>query len=143
MFSERGQSIKEDREIGGVIYETPDGKLKSSAPVFGDSCPSNEECGIDLVTTMAGLAEAGNTIITDWHTHGRGDFSFFSKNDVAFITDLHNQSASKFIGGFLGTPDGSIYFYRYGTLGTNPDKVYESTISEIMRAQIFIRKTRK
>jgi Domain of unknown function (DUF4329) len=138
------QSIKEDREIGGVIYRDGKGNIRSTKAIFGVSCVANDICGVNLVGKMNELSAEGNDILSSWHTHGTGEqFNIFSPEDLALFTDLKNQAFPEFVGGFIGTPDRKIQYYRYGTLGTNPESILKnSTDAQISSAQIFIRPTK-
>jgi RHS repeat-associated protein len=138
------QSIREDREIGGVFYETPDGKLRTSEAIFGDACAANQGCGIDLVTKMNELMAEGNVILGDWHTHGAGSgFDSFSPEDLAFGTDFKKQAAPKYVGMFLGTPSGKIFYHRVGSLGNDPNAIINMTQDQRSAGQFFVRNIRK
>ncbi len=93
------KSVKENREYGGWVYETPDGNYTSTAPVAGT---------IDSVEIPFSLIPAGGRALASYHTHGGNDPRYlneqFSGADIA--SDLQIG-----LDGYLGTPAGAFLWH--------------------------------
>lgn len=93
------KSVKQNREYGGWVYETPDGNYTSTAPVAGT---------IDSVEIPFSLIPSGGRPLASYHTHGGDDPRYlneqFSGADIA--SDLQIG-----LDGYLGTPAGNFLWH--------------------------------
>jgi len=93
------KSVKENREYGGWVYETPDGNYTSTTPIAGT---------IDSVEIPFSLIPGGGRALASYHTHGSDDPRYvneqFSPTDIA--SDL-----SVGLDGYLGTPAGAFLWH--------------------------------
>ncbi len=95
------RSVRENREYGGLIYRTPDGRYAATSVTTGD---------IDSVQIPFSLIPAGNTATASFHTHGGPDPRYanevFSPQDIT--VDQYYE-----IDGYLGTPAGRMLWHDY------------------------------
>lgn len=93
------KSVKENREYGGWVYETPDGNYTSTTPVAGT---------IDSVEIPFSLIPSGGRPLASYHTHGADDPRYlneqFSGADIA-------SNLSIDLDGYLGTPAGNFLWH--------------------------------
>ena len=116
------QSIKENREIGGVVWEM-DGIERVTDPVYGPSCNANADCGISLEGAYSQIPDRAN-ILYEWHTHGGGSspaFSFFSPEDLGIANYLGKTYGLR--GSLIGTPMGEVKLYTPGTINCDSDLI--------------------
>ena len=95
------QSVKENREYAGRVYQNPDGTYSYTPPNPGTNDSS-----------VAGPVPPGTTNAGDYHTHGAYDPRY--DNEHFSPTDMRgNEAEGK--PGYLGTPEGIIKKYDPAT----------------------------
>ncbi len=94
------KSVRENREYGGWVYETPDGNYTSTTPVAGT---------IDSVELPFTLIPAGGRPLASYHTHGGDDPRYV--NEQFSPTDI-SSDLSIGLDGYLGTPAGSFLWHN-------------------------------
>ena len=99
---------------------------------------------------MATHAIAGGTLnVLQGGKFGHGfigagsGFESFSPDDLAFGADFKNLASAKYVGMFLGTPGGKIYYHRVGTLGSDPQAISQMTNAQLEAGQTFVRNIKK
>lgn len=95
-------SVRENREYGGWVYRTPDGRYAASRVVPGD---------IDSVSIPTNLVPAGNAITASLHTHGGDDPRY--ANEIFSPQDVYYNSHYR-VDGYLGTPGGRFLWHDVG-----------------------------
>jgi len=93
-------SVAQNREYGGYVYSTPDGRYTSTAPVAGS---------IDSVELPLSLIPKGGRALASYHTHGADDPRYV--NEQFSITDLASDNAIG-LDGYLGTPAGNFLWHN-------------------------------
>lgn len=135
-------SVSENREYGGLIYESEIGIYATDA-VKGDHCTA-VDCSVDTWNAMVFVPE-GATVIADYHTHGAYQKSewpfpessndYFSQVDVIAINRDANIHPG-YLGGYLGTPGGGVYYYAAGVMNE-----WSYTIEKIKDMQRYVGNT--
>ena len=92
-------SVRQNREHGGWIYRTPDGRYTYTKPVQGD---------VASVTLDPRTVPAGNTITATYHTHGGNDPRYL--NEQFSPQDISSDRALG-VDGYLGTPGGKFLWH--------------------------------
>ena len=111
------RSIDENREFGGLIFVYM-GQISSTPPKAGDTC-TEAKCEVNTWDQMV-FVPAGANVIASFHTHGAPGPSgnnggeAFSVDDARGQFTVGRQSAAfpGYLGGYLGTPGGAMYFIR-------------------------------
>ena len=93
------RSVRENREYGGYIYQTPDGRYVATTPIRG------EEASIELPFS---LVPAGGSTRASYHTHGGNDPRYDNEN-FSFADITSDQRFG--VDGYLGTPLGSLLWH--------------------------------
>ena len=93
------KSVKENREYGGWVYETPDGRYTSTTPVRGN---------IDSVEIPFTLIPKGGRPLASYHTHGGDDPRYL--NEQFSGADIRSNLEVG-LDGYLGTPAGSFQWH--------------------------------
>jgi hypothetical protein len=96
-------SVRLNREHGGWIYQTPDGRFTSTNPVIG---------GIASVNIPLNLIPAGGVPKASYHTHAAADPRFL--NEQFSPADFSSDNAFG-VDGYLGTPAGNFLFHQSGS----------------------------
>ena len=93
-------SVAQNREYGGYVYSTPDGRYTSTAPVAGS---------IDSVELPLSLIPKGGRALASYHTHGADDPRYI--NEQFSTQDLASDNDSG-LDGYLGTPAGNFLWHN-------------------------------
>lgn len=93
------KSVRENREYGGWVYETPDGNYTSTKPIAGS---------IDSVEIPYSLIPSGGRPLATYHTHGGDDPRYL--NEQFSGADIASDLAIG-LDGYLGTPIGNFLWH--------------------------------
>ena len=93
-------SVAQNREYGGYVYATPDGRYTSTEPVAGS---------IDSVNLPFSLIPKGGSALASYHTHGADDPRYI--NEQFSTQDLASDNDSG-LDGYLGTPAGNFLWHN-------------------------------
>lgn len=93
-------SVDQNREYGGYVYSTPDGRYTSTDPVAGT---------IDSVDLPFSLIPKGGRALASYHTHGAADPRYV--NEQFSPTDIASDNAIN-LDGYLGTPAGNFLWHN-------------------------------
>lgn len=134
----------ENREYGGLVYRDKNGRYHAVAGEPGPVCEGTSLCYVEVDTALS-LVPEDAVIVGDWHTHmvgreplfGRGDIAMYNSAQASY--DARGISA-EYRGGYMGSHDGNVYFYRPGTLDVS-DPLKMVTQRDIRNASSVVGKS--